>query len=66
MPQQRIKLRPDTIAALRRYNLKTVGREIDDSPEVTDPEVIERLIELSFPGEDIDDTILRLLPHSTN
>ncbi len=56
-----IKLREDVIDALRQYNLQTMGRGINARGYVTDPEVIRRLEGLAFPGEDLNDTILRVL-----
>ena len=48
-------------AALREWNLKTVGRGITGPAVVSDPEVIERLILLSLPDETLSDTIIRLI-----
>jgi hypothetical protein len=56
-----IKIRSDVSAALHDYNMRTTGRALDPTGFVTDPEVIERLKLLAMPGEDLNDTILRLL-----
>jgi hypothetical protein len=56
-----IRLRPDVQQALREYNLRTVGRDMNARGIVDDPEVITRLVRLAMPGEEINDTILRLL-----
>lgn len=56
-----IKLRPEVMEALAEWNEKQTGRGVDATGEITDPEVIERLESLAFPGEDLNDTILRLL-----
>jgi hypothetical protein len=55
-----IKLRPDVRAALEEFNLRTTGRGIDGS-SITDPEIIDWLQKLTWPGGDLNDTILQLL-----
>lgn len=54
-------LRPEVSAALGEWNERQVGRGVSNQGRVTDPEVLERLVNLAFPGEDLNDTILRLL-----
>jgi hypothetical protein len=55
-----IKLRPQTLAALREYNRQTCGRGVADLA-VSDPQVIAHFEAIAIPGEDLDDTILRVL-----
>ena len=54
-------LRPEVIEALKEWNEREVGRGVSGSGTVDDPEVLERLNALSFQGEDLNDTILRIL-----
>ncbi len=56
-----IKIRADVQQALHDFNMKTVGRGLAPTGFVTDPEVIDRLERMAMPGEDLNDTILRLL-----
>jgi hypothetical protein len=56
-----IKMRPDVQRALHEYNMSTTGRALDPRGIVDDPEVIARLERMAMPGEDLNDTILRLL-----
>jgi hypothetical protein len=41
--------------------MSTRGRPLAATGSVTDPEVIARLEALAMPGEDLNDTILRVL-----
>jgi hypothetical protein len=56
-----IKIRADVAQALHDYNMSTRGRGLAPNGVVTDPEVIDRLEALAMPGEDLNDTILRVL-----
>ena len=56
-----IRLRPDVQQALHDYNMRTVGRSLNATGFVTDPDIIARLEALSLQGEDLNDTILRIL-----
>lgn len=58
---KRLILRPDVIEAVREFNIRKYGRGVSNKPDITDQEVIERLEALAFPGEDLNDTILRTL-----
>ena len=60
------KLRPDVSDALREFNMRTTGRGMEKRGVVDDPEVIERLVALAKPGEDLNDTILRVLQGNTS
>jgi hypothetical protein len=59
-PTYRLKLTPEAVNALREYNLKTTGRGVTPDPYIRDPQVIERLGNLSMPGETPSDVILRV------
>ena len=56
-----IRIRPDVQRALHDYNMSTMGRPLNATGFVTDLEVIARLEALAMPGEDLNDTILRVL-----
>ena len=56
-----IKIRSDVAQALHDYNMRTRGRPLAPTGFVTDPDVIARLEALAMPGEDLNDTILRVL-----
>lgn len=56
-----INLRPDVQAALREWNIRTVGRGMQATGRITDHEVIAELMRLALPNEDLNDTILRML-----
>jgi hypothetical protein len=50
-------------AMLKKWNAAHPERQITAEfmiPVVTDPLVLERLAQLSFPGEDLNDTIVRI------
>ena len=57
----RVKLRPDVMAAIREWNLSTKGRHTGGAGVISDPALINKLTNLSLPGEDINDTILRII-----
>ncbi len=60
-PPKKIRIRPEVSAALGEWNMQQTGRGINATGYVTDPEVIARLVGLALPGEDFNDTIMRVL-----
>jgi hypothetical protein len=56
-----ITLRPEVSAALGEWNRARYGRGVHSEGVITDPEAIERLERLSLPGEDLNDTIMRII-----
>lgn len=61
-PVTRFKLTKEAVQALSKWNLENYGRGVDADaePYITDPEAIERLQNLSMPGESLSDVIVRL------
>lgn len=54
-------LRPEVLEALREWNQRTQGRGMIYKSVVDDPATIARLQKLAFTGEDLNDTLLRML-----
>ncbi len=54
-------LRKDVQDALRAFNLRTIGHDMEPNRVITDPIVVARVHKMALPGEDPNDTILRLL-----
>jgi hypothetical protein len=55
------KMRPSVFEALRAWYRETYGMDMKDTNQLLRQETIERLEELAIPGEDLNDTILRVI-----